>query len=138
MIVKPSSLPLALSGNSSPGSLSRQAPAISAASPGASIAAGNAPNRAEKLDKAAEDFEALLLQQMMQSMWSSVPSGGMFAGGKEEEFYRDMLNQQLASEIAHSQSLGIKQMLSDDMKRQEGRGDSQGETEKKLPTAEKP
>lgn len=74
----------------------------------------------EQIDKAAEDFEALLLQQMFTSMWSSVPEGGLLGGGNEAEFYRDMLNQELAKEVAHSQSIGLKKAFADDMTRLEG------------------
>jgi len=75
----------------------------------------------EKIDGAAEDFEALLLQQMFDSMWSSVPEGGLLDGGSEAEFYRDLLNQQLAKEIAHSQSIGLKKTFAEDMARVEGK-----------------
>ena len=74
----------------------------------------------EQIDKAAEDFEALLLQQMFSSMWSSVPEGGVLGGGNESGFYRDMLNQELAKEVAHSQSIGLKKAFADDMARLEG------------------
>lgn len=74
----------------------------------------------EQIDKAAEDFEALLLQQMFTAMWSSVPEGGMLSGGNEAGFYRDMLNQELAKEVAHSQSIGLKKAFAEDMNRLEG------------------
>ena len=75
----------------------------------------------EKIDAAAEDFEALLLQQMFTSMWSSVPEGGLLDGGSEAEFYRDLLNQQLSKEIAHSQSIGLKKTFAEDMARVDGK-----------------
>jgi Rod binding domain-containing protein len=71
----------------------------------------------ERINKAAEEFEALLLQQMFDVMWSSVPNGGLLEGGSEAEFYRDMLNQELSKEIAHSQSIGLKKAFADDMVR---------------------
>jgi Rod binding domain-containing protein len=74
----------------------------------------------EKIEKAAEDFEGLLLQQMFDAMWSSVPSGGLLAGGNEGEYYRDLLTQELSKEIAHSQSLGLKKIFAEDMFRING------------------
>lgn len=74
----------------------------------------------EQIDKAAEDFEALLLQQMFAAMWSSVPEGEMLGGGNEVGLYRDLLNQELSKEVAHSQSIGLKKVFADDMSRLEG------------------
>lgn len=74
----------------------------------------------EQIDKAAEDFEALLLQQMFTAMWSSVPESEMLGGGNEAGFYRDMLNQELSKEVAHSQSIGLKKAFAEDMSRIEG------------------
>jgi flagellar protein FlgJ len=66
-------------------------------------------------EKAATDFEALLLQQMVQSMWRSVPSEGMLSGSNEEAMYRDMLSEQVAKEMAETQSLGIKNAVLGEM-----------------------
>ena len=87
----------------------------------AEIAVKNGKLDKEKIAGASEDFEALLLQQMFDSMWSSVPEGGLLDGGSEAEFYRDLLNQQLAKEIAHSQSIGLKKTFAEDMARVEGK-----------------
>jgi len=66
-------------------------------------------------EKAATDFEALLLQQMVQSMWRSVPSEGMLSGSNEEAMYRDMLSEQVSKEMAENQSLGIKKAVLGEM-----------------------
>ncbi len=85
---------------------------------GQSFSIGSTPSDSpERINKAAEEFEALLLQQMFDVMWSSVPNGGLLEGGNEAEFYRDMLNQELSKEIAHSQSIGLKKAFADDMVR---------------------
>ena len=65
--------------------------------------------------KAATDFEALLLQQMVQSMWKSVPSEGMLSGSSEEAMYRDMLSEQFAQELAKNQSMGLKDAVLGEM-----------------------
>lgn len=56
--------------------------------------------------KAAEDFEALLLQQMFKSMWS-----GTEETSNEESLYRDMLNQAIAADMAKGKGLGLKEMV---------------------------
>ena len=64
-----------------------------------------------EVKKAAQQFEALLLQQMMKAMWRTVPKGGMLSGSNEEGMFRDMLNESLADEISKGQGVGIKQVL---------------------------
>ena len=70
-------------------------------------------------EKAATDFEALLLQQMVQSMWKAVPSEGMLSGSNEEAMYRDMLSEQFSQELAKSQSLGLKEAVLGEMDKKE-------------------
>jgi len=66
---------------------------------------------AEQIRAAATDFEALLLHQMLNTMWKTVPKGGLVSGSREEEMYRDMLNEQLAQQIAQDQGIGIKEVI---------------------------
>lgn len=76
----------------------------------------DSPGEAEK---AATDFEALLLHQMLQAMWSTVPSEGMLGGSREEDLYRDMLNDALSKQIAEGQSIGIKEVVLRDLNKAE-------------------
>jgi len=71
------------------------------------------------LDKAATEFEAMLLQEMLKSMWKNVPSEGMLSGSREEELYRDMLNEAMAANISENQSIGIKEVILREMKNDE-------------------
>lgn len=75
----------------------------------------------KEMEKAATDFEALLLHQMMESMWATVPQDGMLSGSKEEGMYRDMLNQEITKSIAEGRSIGVKEVILKDMKRLEGK-----------------
>lgn len=63
------------------------------------------------VEKAATDFEALLLQQMFKSMWTNVPSEGLISGSSEEGLYRDMLNDALSKSVAENQSIGVKDVV---------------------------
>ena len=69
------------------------------------------PRDLKEAEKAAKDFEALLVNQMLKSMWSSVPKDGLMTGGREEEFFRDMLNEALSDSLATNQSMGIKDIV---------------------------
>ncbi len=72
-----------------------------------------------KIDRAAEQFESLLLSQMIKSMWATVPNEGMLSGSNEEAMYRDFLNDALAESIAKNQSIGVREVIARDMARQE-------------------
>ncbi len=80
------------------------------------------PKVAAKAEKASTDFEALLLQQMMAAMWETVPKGEMISNSNEEGMYRDMLNEAVAKEVAKGQGIGIKEVIYEDIIRQEQRG----------------
>lgn len=76
---------------------------------------------AKKVKDAAQQFEGLLLHQMFQSMWQSVSSQegseqkGIFGGGREEEYYRDMFNEALADSVSKGQGIGIKEVIMRDL-----------------------
>lgn len=71
------------------------------------------------VDKAATDFEAMLLGQMLKSMWSTVQGPGLISGSREEGMYRDMLNEALSKEIADGQGIGIKEVIKRDLLKRE-------------------
>lgn len=62
-------------------------------------------------EKAAEQFEALLMHEMMKSMWATVPSNGLLSGSREEGYYRDMLSEALSDSISKGQGIGIKEVV---------------------------
>ena len=53
--------------------------------------------------EAARQFEAMLLQEMLKSMWAAVPQGCMLSSSNEERMYRDMLNEATADQISRGQ-----------------------------------
>jgi|GEM_PF-2830140 len=65
--------------------------------------------------KAATQFEGMLMQEMMKSMWQSVPSEGIGSGGKEEAMFRDMLNEAVAKDMSEHQSIGIRDIIIKDI-----------------------
>jgi Rod binding domain-containing protein len=70
------------------------------------------------VEKAAKGFEALLLQEMMQSMWSTVEFAGMFKEeSNESQIYRDMFSQAIADTTAEGRGIGVKEFLSKELLR---------------------
>lgn len=70
-----------------------------------------------KAEEAATQFESILVQQMVKSMWKAVPKGGLLTGSSEEELYQEMLQRELSDNIAQGQSLGIKDMVMEELKK---------------------
>lgn len=65
--------------------------------------------------QAAQQFEALLLQEMLKSMWATVPQGQLLSGSHEETMYRDMLNEAVADSISQGKGIGIKDVIYKDL-----------------------
>jgi Rod binding domain-containing protein len=96
------------------------------AQPGADRSAKVDPSREKEIEKSAQQFEGLLLETMLKSMWSTVPKSELFASsGNEDEMYQGMLNEALASTISGGRGIGVKNVLINDMKRLERRTESQ-------------
>jgi len=68
-------------------------------------------------EEAAQQFEALLVKQMLDSMWSTVPKGGIVSGSNEESLYRDMFNEALSNSISEGRGIGIKDVILKDFNR---------------------
>lgn len=71
----------------------------------------------QKPEEVARQFEGLLLKQMIDSMWSTVPKGGVISGSNEETMYRDMLNDALATSISEGKGIGVKDVILKDLNR---------------------
>lgn len=76
----------------------------------------------QRIQKAAADFEGLLLQQMFKSMWNTVERAeGSLSASREESLYQDMLQQELAKEITASGGIGLQEILVKEITRLENK-----------------
>jgi Rod binding domain-containing protein len=64
----------------------------------------------QRIRKAAEAFEAIMLQQLLKST-SSKESRGMFGGGMGEEFFQDHLNQERSKAMVQNGGIGLADLL---------------------------
>jgi flagellar protein FlgJ len=62
-------------------------------------------------EKVAQQFEALLLKQMIDSMWKTVPKEGLLSGSHEESLYRDMWNEAVATSISEGRGIGVRDVI---------------------------
>ena len=66
----------------------------------------------KELEKASSGFEALLLHQMMQSMWATVDATGLLGEkSNQAEIYQDMFQQSVADSVSEGRGIGIKKFL---------------------------
>ncbi len=70
-----------------------------------------------KLHKAAEDFTAVALNEMLKPMFDTAPKGGPFGGGAGEEQFKPMMISEVAKQIARSGGLGFEEPVYQQMLR---------------------
>ncbi|KEQ54292.1 rod-binding protein [Sphingobium chlorophenolicum] len=79
------------------------------ATTGTAAQPGSAPNKAS-LEKAAQQFEAIFLRQMMGAMRSASLAEGISDSSATDQF-RDMADARTADSMASRGTLGIAEML---------------------------
>ncbi|MBY6266293.1 flagellar biosynthesis protein FlgJ [Azospirillum sp. 412522] len=89
----------------------------SAATPTPATATPAVPNP-EAADKVAKEFEAMLVGQLMESMFAGMRESPLFGGGgPAEKPWRSMMLQEYGKAIAESGTLGIGRLTHDEIAR---------------------
>ena len=70
-------------------------------SPGASL------QGKDGLRKAAEDFEAVFVSQMLAPMFKGISTDGLFGGGHAEQVWRSMMVDEMGKSVAANGSIGL-------------------------------
>ena len=87
------------------------------------VQAPHAPKgNARAMDKAARDFEAVFVGQMLEQMWSGVPTDGMFGGGSAEGVFRSLMIQSVGQQIANNGGIGLAASVKREMIAMQERG----------------
>ena len=73
------------------------------------------PKQAEKIDKAAEDMEALFVGMMLKAMWKTIPESEFGMKGTAGEIYRDMFIDKVAGIASKGRGIGLKQVIREEM-----------------------
>ncbi|HYH20734.1 MAG TPA: rod-binding protein [Azospirillum sp.] len=79
-----------------------------------------APSRPEipaPAQRAARDFEAMMVSRMLESMFAGIDSGGPFGGGQAERTWRGFMLQEYGKAIAEAGTLGIGRMVESEVAR---------------------
>ncbi len=69
----------------------------------------------EAARKAAEEFEAFFLAQVLDSMFKGIKTDGPFGGGHGESVYRSLLLQEYGKVVASNGNLGIADAVMRDL-----------------------
>ncbi|MBK1670994.1 hypothetical protein CKO28_23590 [Rhodovibrio sodomensis] len=65
--------------------------------------------------KAAQDFEAMFIAQMLKPIFQGLSTEGMFGGGKGEEMYRSLMVEEYGKTIAKAGGVGIADQVKAEM-----------------------
>lgn len=71
----------------------------------------------EAIRRAAEDFEAVFLSQMLAPMFEELGQDPLFGGGPGEEIYRSLLVEEYGKAVARSGGIGIADAVQREMLR---------------------
>ena len=69
----------------------------------------------EKIEKAAEEFEAVFVTEMLKPMFEGIETNDMFGGGKGEEIFRGFMLQEYGKKLAGMGTLGIADNIKAEM-----------------------
>jgi peptidoglycan hydrolase FlgJ len=81
------------------------------------IPLGGSPAKAAAVKQAAQDFEAMFMSSMLESMTAGMKTDKLFGGGQGEQMFRSMLNQEYGKAIARQGMLGIAPAIEREMLR---------------------
>ncbi len=76
--------------------------------------------------KFSEDFEALFVQRLMKEMRKSVPKGGLMEKSLSMEWFEEMFDEAVAKEISAGESIGMAQIIYEQLTRSPGEGRPSG------------
>jgi Rod binding domain-containing protein len=69
------------------------------------------------IEKAAQDFEAVFLSQMLETMFAGVQTDGPFGGGPSEGIFRSLMVQEYGKVLANNGGIGLSDAIKRDMLR---------------------
>ncbi len=83
------------------------APATSSVSP----VQGLSPQQLAATKKAAQDFEAVFISEMLSHMFKGLETDPMFGGGPGEDMFRGMMIQEYGKKMAAGHGIGISDQM---------------------------
>ncbi len=93
---------------------------------GARTAENSAGGGPEKLRRACQEFESILVSRLFASMRATVPKNPLFHGGSAEDLFTSMHDEQMARQLSAQRGFGLARLL---FERLSGQGAGENETE---------
>lgn len=81
--------------------------------------AGPSTEKEKKLMSACQEFESFFTYMLMKEMRKTVPETPLFHGGRAEEIFRDMMDEETTKQMAKTpdQGIGIAKVMYDQLSR---------------------
>jgi peptidoglycan hydrolase FlgJ len=73
----------------------------------------------QELQKAAQDFEAVLLNMVIKAMWKTVPKSDLFEKNSASNIYEGLMHSSLSEEMASNGGMGIAKVLAQQLRREQ-------------------
>lgn len=71
----------------------------------------------KRLRQVSEDFEALMIDQMLKEMRKTVDKSGLIDGGMAEQIFEDMLYDEYAKEFSKTKTFGLADIIYNQMEK---------------------
>jgi Rod binding domain-containing protein len=75
-----------------------------------------------RLKAACREMEALFVHQLLSEMRKSVVKSGLIDGGRAEEIYTSLQDEETAKDIARNDGLGLSSLLFEQLRRRDAAG----------------
>ncbi len=75
----------------------------------------------QEIQKAAQDFEAVLLNMVLKAMWKTVPKSDLFEKNSATQIYEGLMHSSLSEEMASNGGLGIAKVLAQQLSREQNK-----------------
>lgn len=71
----------------------------------------------QKMQDAADNFESMFVNLLMQQMRKTIPKSELIDGGQAQEIFEDMFYQEISKRVSKSSSLGLSELLMKEFQR---------------------
>jgi murein DD-endopeptidase MepM/ murein hydrolase activator NlpD len=75
----------------------------------------------KKLEEACAEFESLFIYQIMKQMRKTIVKSGLTSGGKGEEIFTSMMDEEISKQVSLRQGLGLRDALIEQLTGKRGR-----------------
>jgi Rod binding domain-containing protein len=72
-----------------------------------------------EIQKAAQDFEAVMLNMLIKAMWKTIPKSDLFEKDNATQIYEGLMHTSLSEEMAKNGGMGIAKALYQQLSREQ-------------------